>query len=75
MTILRRTEDVRLDRVVVQIQPIHLNTILIIAYADGVVDFRDRTSLQNIPLNERPDRVTSLFNIGFGFLDVQPCQP
>ena len=67
-------EDVRLDRVAVQIQSLNLNTILVLAYADGAVEFRDRTSLQNISLNEGPDKVTSLFHIGFGFPDVQPCQ-
>ena len=74
MTVLRRMEDVRVDRVAVQIQLLNLNTILVFAYADGVVEFRDRASLQNISLNEGPDKVTSLFHIGFGFPDVQSCQ-
>ncbi|MCJ1251659.1 mediator complex subunit [Trapelia coarctata] len=72
-TALRRLEDVRLDRIVVQIQLLSDNITLSIAYSDGSVEFRDRTTLQNLPLDDMPNKATSLPQIGFRFGIVEPC--
>jgi len=71
---LRRLEDVRLDRIVVQIQLASDNITLVIAYSDGSVEFRDRTTLQNLPMDDMPNKATSLPQIGFRFGTAEPCE-
>lgn len=45
-----------------------------IAYSDGVAEFRDRTTLQTLPLDDMPDKVTGLCQIGFRFGVDEPCK-
>lgn len=45
-----------------------------IAYSDGSVEYRDRSTLQNLPLDELPDKATSLPQLGFRFGIAEPCK-
>lgn len=74
VTALRRLGDVRLDHIVIETQLLSDNVTLQIAYSDGVVEFRDRTTLQNLPLDELPDKATGLPQLGFKFGTVEPCK-
>ncbi|MCJ1321765.1 mediator complex subunit [Xylographa vitiligo] len=70
---LVRLQDVRIDHVAIDLQQILLSSTIAVAYSDGSVDFRDRFTMQNMAIDEEPDKTTSLIQVGFGFQDTDPC--
>lgn len=62
------------NRVLLSIQQICLSTVLVFAYSDGVIEFRDRTTMEVLPRDEKIDQVSSLGQVGFDFQETGPCK-
>lgn len=71
---LKRLEDVLVDRLLLSLQTLFLGTVLAMTYSDGTIEFRDRTSIEPLPKDERTRQVSGLFQVGFDFLDVGACK-
>ena len=59
-----------INRILCSIQQISLGTVLVLTYSDGAIEFRDRTTMEVLPRDERMDQVSSLGQIGFDFPDT-----
>ena len=71
---LRRLRDVRIEKVLINIQQLNLSTVIATAYSDGCVDFRDRTTLEILPSDDKTRQVSSLGQIGFTMSGAEPCK-
>ncbi len=60
------------NKILLSIQQISLSTVLVFTYSDGVVEFRDRTTMEVLPRDERMDQVSSLGQVGFDFPETGP---
>lgn len=71
--LLRRSSDLLVPRSLLSVQQINASTTLAMVYSDGLVEFRDRTTMEVLP----PDgsgQISSLHQIGFAFFDSAPCE-
>lgn len=50
-----------------------LSTVLSLQYSDGVIEFRDRTSLEVLARDDYLTQVSSLSQVGFEFSDAGLC--
>lgn len=66
--------DVSVNRVLLSVQQICLSTVLVFTYSDGAIEFRDRTTMEVLPRDERIDQVSSLGQVGFDFPETGPCK-
>lgn len=71
---LRRRDDLIINRLIVSIHELSLSTVLGLQYSDGVVEFRDRTSLEVLARDDYLNQVSSLSQVGFEFPDVGLCK-
>lgn len=71
---LKRLDDVRIHKLILQIQQFSQGLILAFYYSDGSVEFRDRANMELLPLDNTNDKVCGLVQLGFGFGDTEPCR-
>ncbi|KAI9844417.1 MAG: mediator complex subunit [Sclerophora amabilis] len=70
---LKQREGITVSKTVLSIHPIHTNTVFIITYSDGSVEFRDRASLDIIFANDDFGTVSSMPQIGFAIPSDDHC--
>lgn len=71
---LKRLDDIHVNRILLSVQEISLGTVLVMKYGDGVIEFRDRTSMEVISRDETRNQVSSLSQVGFKFPDIGSCE-
>lgn len=73
-TNLRRQESIVFNKLIVGIQPITQGKVICITFADGTVEYRDRLTMAETYNEPSPDRVMSLTQAGFSFMDPTPSK-
>ncbi|KAF1817517.1 hypothetical protein P152DRAFT_21888 [Eremomyces bilateralis CBS 781.70] len=57
---------------VISIVSLRFNTVLAVAYADGSIEFRDRSTMSTIVTEQDPAEIYTLMQGGFAFLNAPP---
>ena len=70
---LQFTEVERVNKVVLSVQQNISSTGFASAFGDGTVEFRDRASLKAITIDDDPQAISSMTQVGFSFLPDEPC--
>lgn len=70
---LRKLEPMMVDKVIIKVQMIQCGKVVMLAFADGSVAYRDRWTLEEIYQTEDLSRVGNLRQAGWTFTGDGPC--
>ncbi|KAL8736286.1 MAG: hypothetical protein Q9166_000441 [cf. Caloplaca sp. 2 TL-2023] len=73
--VFKRLQDINIHKVIVTIRELHLATAFVLCFSDGSVEFRNRSTLDLLPRDDTPDRVSSMAQVGLEFLPGDPSVP
>ncbi|CAH0049842.1 unnamed protein product [Clonostachys solani] len=73
-TFLRPLEPIVIPKCIINIQSARFGKILIITFADGSVEYRDRYTFEEIYTTRETAKVSNLREAGWNFADEMPCQ-
>lgn len=71
--ILQRKNDIIVPRILLAIHQANMSTIIVFLYSDGLVEYRDRTSMEILSQDMR-DQFSTLGQIGFDTSLKRPCE-
>ncbi|KAI3586589.1 mediator complex, subunit Med16 [Fusarium oxysporum f. sp. albedinis] len=74
VTQLQKVAPVTANKVVVAFQTTSFGKILVLAFADGTVEYRDRLTFEELYTTQELNKVQNLRQIGWTFTDEGPCQ-
>lgn len=74
ITRLRKLEPVIINKVIVAMHSIRFGKVLVLAMADGSVEYRDRVTFEEIYTTIETDTVTDLRQVGWTFTDEGSCK-
>ncbi|KAF5626550.1 mediator of rna polymerase ii transcription subunit 16 [Fusarium tjaetaba] len=74
VTQLQKIAPVTANKVVVAFQTTSFGKILVLAFADGTVEYRDRLTFEELYTTQELNKVQNLRQIGWTFADEGPCQ-
>ncbi|KAM0564218.1 hypothetical protein ACHAPJ_000428 [Fusarium lateritium] len=74
VTQLHKIASVTANKVVVAFHTTSFGKILVLAFADGTVEYRDRLTFEELYTNQELNKVMNLRQIGWTFADEGPCQ-
>lgn len=70
---LRKLDPINLNKVVIGFHSMTFGKVLVIAFADGSIEYRDRFTFEELYTTEDTNRVMSLRQVGWNFADEGPC--
>lgn len=73
-TSLRKLQPVIIDKVLVGFQTVQFGKFLLLTFADGTVEYRDRFTFEEVYTAEDTDKVMNLRQVGWTFMDNGPCK-
>ncbi|KPM43886.1 hypothetical protein AK830_g2704 [Neonectria ditissima] len=73
-TQLRKIDPIVINKVVIGFHAINFGKVLVLAFADGSVEYRDRFTFEELYTTEDTTKVMSLRQVGWTFADEGPCQ-
>lgn len=73
-TYLRKLEPIIISKVVVAFHSTSFGKVLVLAFADGTVEHRDRFTFEELYTTEDTTRVMNLRQVGWTFSDEGPCE-
>jgi mediator of RNA polymerase II transcription subunit 16, fungi type len=62
------------NKVIVGVTLVRLNTAICFSYSDGSVEYRERTTLNPLWVDVNLDRINSIHEAGFTQNGEQPCE-
>ncbi|KAI5466333.1 mediator complex, subunit Med16 [Mariannaea sp. PMI_226] len=71
---LRKISSIIIHKVVIGFQVMNFGKVLILSFADGSVEYRDRFTFEELYTTEDTTKVASLRQVGWTFADEGPCQ-
>lgn len=71
---LRKIDPIIINKVVIGFHSINFGKVLVLAFADGSVEHRDRFTFEELYTTEDTTKVMSLRQVGWTFADEGPCQ-
>lgn len=71
---LRKIDPIIINKVVIGFHSINFGKVLVLAFADGSVEHRDRFTFEELYTTEDTTKVMSLRQVGWAFADEGPCQ-
>jgi hypothetical protein len=74
VTQLQKVAPVTANKVVVAFQTTSFGKILVLAFADGTVEYRDRLTFEELYTTQELNKVQNLRQIGWTFTDEGPCK-
>lgn len=74
VTQLQKIAPVTANKVVVAFQTTSFGKILVLAFADGTVEYRDRLTFEELYTTQELNKVQNLRQIGWTFADEGPCK-
>lgn len=73
-TQLRKVDSVIINKVVISFNNINFGKVLVLAFADGTVEYRDRFTFEELYTTEETTRVMNLRQVGWNFSSEGPCK-
>lgn len=74
VTQLRKVDSVVINKVVIAFNSINFGKVLVLVFADGSVEYRDRFTFAELYTTEETTRVMNLRQVGWTFADEGPCE-
>ena len=74
MTRLRRLDSVIVNKVIIAIHVIQFGKVISIAFSDGSVEYRERSTMQEVYTEPSLERVMTLHQVGYTYADDAPCE-
>lgn len=74
ITQLHKVAPVIINKVVIAFHTLHFGKVLVLAFADGTVEFRDRLTFEELYANQDTTKVINLRQLGWTFADEGPCK-
>lgn len=74
ITQLKKSRPITTEKVVIDIHTIHFGKVVVLVFADGTVEHRDRFTLEELYASEDLTKVASLRQVGWNFADEGPCK-
>lgn len=71
---LRKLQPIVLDKVLIGFQIVQFGKSLLLTFADGSVEYRDRFTFEELYTTEETDKVMNLRQVGWTFTDNGPCK-
>lgn len=71
---LRKLPSIVLNKIVIGFHTMHFGKVLILSFADGSVEYRDRFTFEELYTTEDTTKVISLRQVGWNFADQGPCK-
>ncbi|KAH6997931.1 mediator complex, subunit Med16 [Ilyonectria sp. MPI-CAGE-AT-0026] len=71
---LRKIDPIIINKVVIGFHSINFGKVLVLAFADGSVEHRDRFTFEELYTTEDTTKVMNLRQVGWSFADEGPCQ-
>ncbi|KAF7546627.1 hypothetical protein G7Z17_g8306 [Cylindrodendrum hubeiense] len=71
---LRKIDPIIINKVVIGFHSINFGKVLVLAFADGSVEYRDRFTFDELYTTEDTTKVMNLRQVGWTFMDEGPCQ-
>lgn len=71
---LRKLDPIVMNKVVIGFHAIHFGKVLVLAFADGTIEYRDRFSFEELYNTEDTNKVMNLRQVGWRFEDEGPCR-
>jgi mediator of RNA polymerase II transcription subunit 16 len=70
---LKKLESITVNKVVVAIEPMNHGKVIVFAYSDSSIEYRDRINMMETFNDGNLDRVWHLAQIGFSYTEDEPC--
>lgn len=74
ITRLRKLEPLVINKIVIRFQTMHFGRTIIVNYADGSVEYRDRFTFEEIYVNQDLNQIMHLRQVGWTFPEGFPCE-
>ncbi|KAL4730579.1 Mediator of RNA polymerase II transcription subunit 16 [Fusarium chlamydosporum] len=74
VTQLRKVASVTSNKVVVALHTLSFGKTVVLAFADGTVEYHDRQTFDELYTTQELDKVMNLRQVGWAFADEGPCQ-
>ena len=74
MTRLRRLDSIIVNKVIIGLQVIQFGKVISIAFSDGSVEYRDRSTMQEVYMEPSLERIMTLHQVGYAYADDTPCE-
>jgi len=71
---LKKLEGFTVNKIAVSMHAMNLGKVILFAYSDGSVDYRDRATMAETFTDNDLDRVWHLSQIGFSYAEDDPCK-
>ena len=74
MSRLRKLDSIVIPKIIISIHPIHLGTVIVFAFSDGTIQYRDRFTMNEVFNEPNINRIMTLSQVGFQFTEETPCK-
>lgn len=74
VTQLRKVASVTSNKVVVALHTLSFGKTVVLAFADGTVEYHDRQTFDELYTTQELDKVMNLRQVGWAFADEGPCK-
>ncbi|KAH7196805.1 mediator complex, subunit Med16 [Fusarium flagelliforme] len=74
VTQMRKISNITSNKVVIAFHTINFGKTLVLAFADGTVEYRDRLTFDEMYTTQELDKIMNLRQVGWTFTDEGPCQ-
>lgn len=74
VTKLRRLEPITFDKTIIRLQTMHFGKTVILNFADGTVEYRDRFTFEEIYSEENLNQIMHLRQVGWNFSSADSCK-
>lgn len=74
MTRLNKLDSIVIPKIVISIHTIHLGKVVCFAFSDGTMQYRDRTTMNEVYNELNLTSIMSPEQVGFQFTNETPCK-
>jgi len=70
---MKKLESITVNKIVVAMETMNTGRVIVFAYSDSSVEYRDRRNMLETFNDNNLDRVWHLSQIGFSYTEDEPC--
>jgi mediator of RNA polymerase II transcription subunit 16, fungi type len=74
MTRLRKLDSIVVNKVIVGLHIVQFGKVVCVAFSDGTVEYRERSTMNEIYNEANPEKIMNLSQVGFTFTEDSPCK-
>lgn len=74
MARLRKLDPIIISKIIISIHVLQHGKVICFAFSDGTVQYRDRITMNEIYNETNLDRIMTLNQVGFQYVEESPCK-